>query len=462
MTSIFIERRVIPAVLLLLSLYIIFAVLTPNYDRGIGFEQSVTQVDRSPSWLRQKALEYLPLSKHTGTRSRFVEEGISMVQTWAIGGGGGNSNETGDTAIIFDVISVGTAHTMNSMMNQKRTWFSNHGRDMYMATEEITDKLIIPSNGSCQELRDTCGKIYKNEDAICFQRRMGLAIGASVRKYRKLISTIYLSKNAAVIHVSDIDESTAAWKQATHEILPNYLIVNFVTDFDPVSYNTTSLNECMGKDNVDTPIVYAPFTSSTTVNMNGQHQNHMQSFAYPTNATGVVFNKESLKIWIQRIKCHKSDKNTFYLNANIDYDPKLHPIEHSFCTWDAIEAKSKPDSSNNIFDYVIKKVLEVSMPTEQIEKNRHEFELSTTYQPVSMSDIISIYAANMHSLCKVDNLNVTRIPSIEEMLGYLVHRFRLSNNGMSSEQLSCIEVTAKYNSSATVTSRSLNGTRYAS
>ena len=89
MTSIFIERRVIPAVLLLLSLYIIFAVLTPNYDRGIGFEQSVTQVDRSPSWLRQKAQEYLPLSNPTGTRSQFVEEGISRVQKWAIGGGGG-------------------------------------------------------------------------------------------------------------------------------------------------------------------------------------------------------------------------------------------------------------------------------------------------------------------------------------------------------------------------------------
>ena len=47
----------------------------------------------------------------------------------------------------------------------------------------------------------------------------------------------------------------------------------------------------------------------------------------------------------------------------------------------------------------------------------------------SISDLFTIYASHKQLLCKV--MRIDRIPSEEEMIGYLVHRFKLSNEGLS-------------------------------
>lgn len=92
--------------------------------------------------------------------------------------------------------------------------------------------------------------------------------------------------------------------------------------------------------------------------------------------------------------------------------------------------KNASQQKDTLFDSAIRKTLEISLSTQsaQLHNNGHEFLYSSRLQAISVSDVFSIYSSTMHLLCKSD---IKRIPNGEEMLGYLIHRFRISGDGIS-------------------------------
>lgn len=375
--------------------------------RQLGTVETVT---RSAVWVNmKKTLENL-----RPARTNFEEESLNWVQSWAKGKG---------DDVKFDAITIGSSETLEEMRKQRLSWgFKARGWDF--ASEMTADTHIISDGGSCPELTDTCGKVYQSDEDICYQRRIGLAMSAYVSKNRNIAVNVYMAKNTTWVAGDEIDKSTDEWKESRQDALPGYLILTF----DSTNYKTKHLEECLGQDVDSKPIVYAPHTSLTDVNLQDQYDekpsdsSSITSFPYPSKATGVVFNKAALEIWTRNILCNKSDKIAYYLRPQLDYDPKTHPVEHSFCTWNAMEtpgkSQSKPDS---VFSHVIRKVLKI--------------EAINRLEVISINDILALYAKHMHLLCQEDdlstvpeNLKFARIPSVEEMIGYLVNQFKLSGD----------------------------------
>jgi len=353
------------------------------------------------------------------------------------------------TNAIIDVITVGSISRADYMNAQQWTNRKHSVRNVFKATEKNTYRSL--SSGSCQALVSSCASSnrrqhlqYSNssltpnttstniklDDAeICVQRRFGLAMGASIRRYRKI-------KHALTLVSSGI-------RQPKNDALPDYLIITF----DDAYYNTKMLEECITTNARigDSPLVYAPLVSYTDVSLNTQmihqymkHHNHSVTgatfdvFPYPTNRSGVIFNSKALQLWIKEVRCYvaKNSNSSSFVPSPVTYDRRAQTLEYQLCK---IVKQRVPTKYTNTFESALIKTLQLSLAIQtkrnQTSDSQKEFVYSKILEAKSISDLLTIYASHKQLLCKV--MRIDRIPSEEEMLGYLVHRFKLSNDGLS-------------------------------
>jgi len=387
---------------------------------------STEKADRLPLW-REKAISKLPFTNKNNIT---------------------NIDHHNSTNAIIDVILVGSISRADYMKAQQWTTRKHSVRNVFKATEKNTYRSL--DSGSCQALVSSCASsirrqhlLYSNssltpnttstnskvDDAeICVQRRFGLAMGASIRRYRKI-------KHALTLVSSSI-------RQPTNGALPDYLIITF----DNAYYNTNMLKECMTTNARigDSPLVYAPLVSYTDVSLNTQmihqyikHHNHSVTatfdvFPYPTNRSGVIFNSKALQLWMKEVRCcvAKNNNNSSFEPSPMTYDRRAQAVEYQLCK---IVKQRVPTKNTNTFESALIKTLQLSLAIQtkrnQTSTNQKEFVYSKILEAKSISDLFTIYASHKQLLCKVMSIN--RIPSEEEMLGYLVHRFKLSNDGLS-------------------------------
>lgn len=413
----------------LMSWYFRFSPNEMTSQLKYDFLGSVVKADRLPAWLRSNAIDKL---NTTSSASGEINDALKAVQKWA-----SRSQQNNNDTLIVDVITIGSMKRMDHMLAQRKTWASKKRfvRNIFMAAEVNTDQAIIPSDGSCKELLSACAGYFRDDDEdLCLQRRTALAVGASVRRYRKIIrSLVLINSGSSFVKGSIIDESTFDWKENTFNTLPNFLIITL----DSAYYDTERLENCMGHGGKKSPTIYAPLVSWADANLSVKLEEEEQSnssFAYPADKGGVVFNKAALEIWIRRIACFSSKDGSLSPPLPISYDPKTHQVEHNWCTWmDDIMAKGDTKGSQQIdpFKSVIRKTLEISLSAErkQTHYNQDEFVYSSLHQTVSISDIFSICSSTLHMLCK-SSMDIKRIPSVQELLGYLIHTFQLSRDGL--------------------------------
>jgi len=412
---------------------------------------TTTLAERLPSWLKERAIDKLPLysNKYNVSSGKLGEviNAVSAAQKFV----SHHSQNKSSTGLVFDVVLIGSTNRMEYIQEQQRTWASknNSVRTGLIATEINTDHTIL-KGGSCQELLNSC-KVEEfspqsenstlpfttngNTEQLCLDRRIGLAIGASAIRYRKIANALALGigsqshANANVGHGRNNDGFVA---NSIISTLPDYLIIAFDTAF----YNTGRFEECMVHGGDDVPFVYAPFTSWTDVDLsdNPPQDKHQSRFLYPTNQTGVVFNKPAIESWIRRITCF-SGNHSSSTPIQIKYDSNTggFQLEHHFCEWmSKITTSDAASQESDAFEAAIRETFKIplSFQRDKAEKKYHERVYSSLYQPISLSDLFSIYSSTMHLLCK-SSINIKRIPSGERMLGYLIDRFKISSGGLS-------------------------------
>lgn len=432
---------------------------------------SVKQADRLPSWLREKAISKLPFARTNVTNSD-----LSDVNEWASYTKRKNNSTVNSTVV--DVIIVGSVDRVDYMHAQQRLWAmrQNSVRNVFMATEINTYKSIKLGDGGCKELMHACiisnnnqteedennqlqryltytykpplrsnnitnitsskaepfsSLLQSNDEEICLQRRIGLAMGASTRRYRKIKHALSLVSSTSQGMNSGVNDDKS----------PDYLIVTF----DSTYFNTQRLDECMGHGGgKNVANVYSPFVNHFGGQSRGNIQQYNTSsttqFYYPSKNTGVVFNKPALKMWIRQIPCFASKSNSSFVPSPIQYDYNTHSFEYDFCKL-LNTAKTKTTNYYDVFEIVIQKTLQISRTSQPEDETKgvNEFVYSSIYQTLSISDIFSIYASTQQVLCKSMSHdimlgNIERIPTVEEMMGYLINRFKLSSDGLS---LSC-------------------------
>ena len=154
-------------------------------------------------------------------------------------------------------------------------------------------------------------------------------------------------------------------------------------------------------------------------------------FPYPTNHSGVVFNSKALQLWMKEVRCYVSkNSNSSFAPSPVTYDRRSQALEYQLCR---IVKQRVPTKNTNTFESALIKTLQLSLTiqtqTNQTINNQKEFVYSKILEAKSISDLFSIYASHKQLLCKV--MSIDRIPNEEEMLGYLIHRFKLSNDGLS-------------------------------
>ena len=235
---------------------------------------SKEKADRLPSWLREKAISKLAFPNKNNI-TNIDHQDINM---WSM-----KQKRSNSTNAIIDVIVVGSISRADYMNAQQWTTRKQSVRNVFKATEKNTYRSF---SGSCQALVSSCASSIRtqhslynnsslttnttttskvNDAEICLRRRFGLAMGASIRRYRKI-------KHALTLVSSGI-------RQPKNGVLPDYLIITF----DDAYYNTNMLKECI-TDNArigDSPLVYAPLVSYTDVNLNTQmiqQYNLLQAF----------------------------------------------------------------------------------------------------------------------------------------------------------------------------------------
>jgi hypothetical protein len=413
---------------------------------------SVTKADRLPSWLRNKAIDDLPFYATSenetsaiidGEPFEEVDEELEAARLWA-SHAANNKHDDNNNATeanqsqhpIIDVLSVGSSARIDYMNAQRDTWANNkhYVRDIFMESEMNTDSSIPDNGGSCQVLANECAEsessrlfsgqpttfaetnsttvAVNGEHDLCLQRRMGLAIGATARRYRKIVHALSIESTKS----PSLTILSTGWEQYAGKILPNYLIVTF----DVTYYNTLQLEQCITSktDDEDKPLVYAPFISwsnrEPSYNSNNNESQDTTKFAFPAQRTGAVFNRASLERFARPISCYASEDGT-KPSIPIHYDPLEHPLEHRFCQWMAGKAK-------NVFSSLLHGALQLDLVR---KKSKSE---GDSLQPMSISDLLVMYSSHMHVLCKRD----AGLPSGEEMLGYLVHKFSIGSRGDES------------------------------
>jgi hypothetical protein len=411
---------------------------------------SKEKADRLPSWLREKAISKLSFTNKNNI-TNIDHQDINM---WSM-----KQKRSNSTNAIIDVIIVGSISRADYMNAQQWTTRKQSVRNVFKATEKNTYRSL--GSGRCQALVSSCASSIRrqhmnnqhrrivqysnssltpsttstiskvNDAEICLQRRFGLAMGASVRRYRKI-------KHALTLVSSSI-------RQPTNGPLPDYLIITF----DNAYYNTNMLKECMTDDARigNSPVVFAPLVSYTDVSLNTQmiHQymkqhNHSVTtatfdvFPYPTNRSGVVFNNEALQLWMKEVRCYVAKNNnsstSSFVPLPVTYDRLTQALEYQLCR---IVKQRVPTKKTNIFESALIKTLQLSLSIQskrnQTSSSQNEFVYSKILEAKSISDLFTIYASHKQLLCKV--MQIDHIPSEEELLGYLIHRFKLSNDGLS-------------------------------
>jgi hypothetical protein len=373
---------------------------------------SVSKVDRLQSWLRERAIDRLPWSTTNNTADYYeeVRETITAMKTWA----SQSSDSYNHTNILVDVISIGSSSRIEYLHKQRDSWAApSFVRGIFMATEMNTDRSILTGDdSSCQALELSCAKSDKtvgvNSDVkirsrwlqsnnirnekslnattsaveLCIQRRLGLAMGVSIQRYRKINRAFDIQRDALGTEFS---------------ILPSFLIVTF----DQMSYNTTELKRCKEKERSQ---IYAPSISVKQL----KSKSHDNSFPYPTNRTGLVFNREAIHRWMHQVPCSSTDTQS--------YDSES--FASNFCYW-MRNAFSQSSNQQNEFDSVLIRALKLSKENSIIDAKHPN-------QAMSVSDLFYKYSYSMHLLCSNQNENI--IPSGEEMIGYLIHRFNISDS----------------------------------
>ena len=122
---------------------------------------------------------------------------------------------------------------------------------------------------------------------------------------------------------------------------------------------------------------------------------------------------------MKEVRClAKNNNNSSFEPSPMTYDRRTQTLEYQLCK---IVKKRVPTKNTDTFESALIKTLQIN--------NQKEFVYSKILEAKSISDLFTIYASHKQLLCKIMSIN--RIPSEEEMLGYLIHRFKLSNDGLS-------------------------------
>ncbi len=257
-----------------------------------------------------------------------------------------------------------------------------------------------------------------DEEAYCMQRRIGFAMGASSRRYHKLVHATKMKDE----HGS-FESEMLHWKIFASKVLPEYLVVAFDTTF----YNTEFLGGCMDKESS----VYSPFVSSTSyaVSDGSKNTKDEHTFFYPQKHSGVVFNKSALEKWIRSIACFTNEDGS--ISSTLEYkktaipivhDPKLDELESEFCSFISSEGMANTLLNTNSLDSLLLESLHLYRNLHG--KNKLDFENLT----FGIGELLSIYSSQMHRLCGTHS-NDEKVPTAEEMLGYLVHKFKITSSG---------------------------------
>ncbi len=367
---------------------------------------SVSKVERLQSWIRERAIDKLPWSASNKAEDYDdeVRATYAAMNTWAAQS---SDHENHTNILLVDVISIGSSSRMDYLHRQRDTWASPvFVRNMFMATEMNTDRSIISGDASCQALEQTCAKprVDSNVETtsrwlqpsnttketatsrnnatsdsaeFCVQRRLGLAIGVSIRSYRKIMHSFKLQSET----LGD-----------GFNILPSFLLVAF----DQMAYNTTELKRCEVKESSQ---IYAPSVSLKQLEDKSQDD----VFPYPTNRTGLIFNRAAIERWMLQVSCSSTDTQSYASES----------FESNFCSW-----MRDANQSKNIFDSALIRALALS-------KEDPITGVMEQTQAMSISDLFYKYSYSMHLLCSSQH---DVVPSGEEMIGYLIHRFKVSDS----------------------------------
>jgi hypothetical protein len=414
------SKLLVPAGLLCVGWIFLPPPTQPN-DSTVHLQGSVTKADRSSSWLRERAIDKLPLYNPSGSDARDNNE--ADMKSWATHiANVSYSKEQRNENPIFDVVMIGSTDRLEYMASKRQSWASSKHfvRDVFMATEITADNGVALNgdaitgdatthSGSCSDLFHTCSNymdVATDQDELCSQRRFGLATGAYIRRYQKLTHTLAVtvgkeSQNKRNLSGADY---VSDWNGFSARILPDYLIVAF----DTASYNTTRLHiECFRSVDADTPAVIVSASSwfggnASYVN-NGTRQLSRQTFARSADNFGVVFNQVALEKFSRPVTCF-----------GVNHDPQMEEFEYKLCRWMVSKAK-------NVFDTYLHKALgETSKAAKGSSK------------PISISDLFASYSAAMHLICASGE----GLPLVEEMLSYLIQQFEISlGNGNLEGQI---------------------------
>eukprot|EP00804_Cyclotella_cryptica_P024635 CCRYP_001629-RA/>CCRYP_001629-RA protein AED:0.20 eAED:0.20 QI:0/-1/0/1/-1/1/1/0/475 len=382
---------------------------------------TVTKADRLPSWLRDRAIDKLPLYSSNGNGADGGSDAADDVTSWATHVANNNHPGEQHNHLIFDVILIGSTDQIEQRTSPTNTSASNaHGRyfvrDVFMATEVTVDKTMVleigtgarnvsSSSRSCQDTLRSCAKSSViDEEELCLQRRIGLSIGAFSRRYRKIIKTVSVTvgkeKSKLTAYDYNSSDTVSDWVRFAGRVLPDFLIISF----DTLSYNISLLyEECPSTHDTKYPVVMAPATS--WYESHGSHfqnsTNHTSTpltFTHPAVRSGVVFNHAALERFSRPIACY-----------GVNHDPQTEELEYQFCRWTVSKA-------TNTFDSLLHQALVLWQREIQGERSKY----------ISISDLFSAYASSMHLICASHKV----IPTGEEVLGYLIYRFQISEHGV--------------------------------
>jgi len=288
-------------------------------------------------------------------------------------------------------------------------------------TKHVKDEVesdSIAKRNDAAEAPDDDDEPLNEEEAYCMQRRIGFAMGASSRRYHKLVHATNMKNER-----DSFDSEMLHWKIFASKVLPEYLIVSFDTTF----YHTELLVGCIDEE----ASVYSPLVASSSYTASGKSKGTKdeETFFYPQKHSGVVFNKSALEKWIRPIACFNNQDGSISSTLEfkktaipIFHDPKLDELESEFCSFVSSEGMAKNLLNTNKLDSVLLEAL-------HLFRNLHgKTKLNLMNLTFSIGELLSIYSSQMHLLCGTLS-NGEVVPTAEEMLGYLVHKFKITTSG---------------------------------
>ena len=151
--------------------------------------------------------------------------------------------------------------------------------------------------------------------------------------------------------------------------------------------------------------IYAP--SISLKHLDGKSQDDV--FPFPTNRTGLIFNRAAIERWMLQVSCSSTDTQSYASES----------FESNFCSW-----MRDANQSKNIFDSTLVRALALS-------KEDPITGVMEQTQAMSIGDLFYKYSYSMHLLCSSQH---DVAPSGEEMIGYLIHRFKISDSPIGENE----------------------------